>query len=81
MKSPGPWHTAAVTVTGLAEPEQVPSVNVTADVLPALGIAPSIGRWFSQNDDSPGAPKTAISDVRLLEGALRRRPRASSAAA
>ena len=56
----GLWQPAAVTVTGLAEPEQVPSVNVTADLLPALEISPSIGRGFSQKDDSPGAPKTTI---------------------
>jgi putative ABC transport system permease protein len=56
----GLWQLDAVTVTGLAEPEQVPSVNVTADLLPALGISPSIGRRFSQKDDSPGAPQTAI---------------------
>jgi putative ABC transport system permease protein len=56
----GLWQTDAVTVTGLAEPEQVPSINVTSEVLPALGIPPSIGRWFSPKDNSPGAPKTVV---------------------
>jgi putative ABC transport system permease protein len=56
----GLWQLDTVTVTGLAEPEQVPSVNVTTEVLPALDISPTIGRGFSQKDDSPGAPKTAI---------------------
>jgi putative ABC transport system permease protein len=65
----GLWQSNASSITGLAEPEQVPSINVTVDVLPALGISPSIGRWFSPKDDSPGAPETAI----LMNGYWRAR--------
>jgi putative ABC transport system permease protein len=60
FESTGVWHNGTFTVTGLAEPEQVLAIEATADVLPTLGVAPFIGRWFSPADDSPGAPSTAI---------------------
>jgi predicted permease len=56
----GIWHTGTSTVTGLAEPEQVSDIEATAEVLPALGVTPSLGRWFSQAEDTPGAPQTAV---------------------
>jgi predicted permease len=48
------------TVTGLGDPEQLVTVRATHGVLPALGIQPHIGRWFSREDDSPGTPDTVI---------------------
>lgn len=56
----GVWTSGAATVTGLGEPEQLLAVTVTQGVLPTLGIQPYIGRWFSSNDDSPGASKTVV---------------------
>jgi predicted permease len=47
-------------VTGLHEPENALSLNVTAQILPILGLQPKLGRWFSERDDTPGAPPTAI---------------------
>ena len=47
-------------VTGIGEPEQVPIVAVTQGVLPALGVQPALGRWFTQADDTPAAPDTVI---------------------
>ena len=35
-------------------------MKVTHEVLPALGVQPDLGRWFSQSDDSPGTPETVI---------------------
>ncbi len=49
-----------VTITGLAEPEQVDSLLVTAGLLPTLGVQPFIGRTFSASDDTPGTPETLI---------------------
>ena len=48
------------TVTGLAEPETAQCLNVTAQVLPILGVQPALGRWFSENDDAPGSSPTAV---------------------
>ena len=63
----GLWTTNGFTVTGLAEPERILAAAVTADVLPVLGISPSIGRWFSDKEDLPGAPETAA--THLLDSA------------
>ncbi len=56
----GMWRSDSVTVTGLAEPEEVESLTVTDGVLPLLGIPPLGGRWFSRHDDAPGSPATAM---------------------
>ena len=55
----GMWTTNSMSITGLAEPEQVPGLAVTVGVLPILGVRPFLGRPFSAQDDSPGAPLTA----------------------
>ncbi len=56
----GIWTPDSLSITGLAEPEQVSAVDVSFGVLPALGVQPALGRWFSQKDDSPDAPRTAV---------------------
>lgn len=50
----------SVSVTGIAQPEQVRAQRVTDGLLPVLGAAPTIGRGFTRQDDLPGNPKTAI---------------------
>jgi len=50
----------SVTVTGLAEPEEAQCLNVTAEILPMLGVQPALGRWFSQRDDAPGSPLAMV---------------------
>src|SRR6266700_3319240 len=50
----------SVSVTGVAEPEQVPALRVTDGTLPLLGIPPMLGRTFTKQDDSPGAPETVM---------------------
>src|SRR5215469_8321480 len=56
----GLWTNDRVSVTGLDAPEQVPALTVTVETLPALGVQPALGRWFSDKDDVPGAPETTI---------------------
>ena len=56
----GIWTNDRVSITGLDAPEQVPAVTVTVDTLPALGIPPALGRWFSEKDDAPGGTRTVI---------------------
>ena len=50
----------SVSVTGIAEPEQVRALRVTDGTLPLLGIPPLLGRSFTKQDDSPGAPETVM---------------------
>jgi len=50
----------SVSVTGIAEPEQVSSLLVTDGTLPLLGVQPMLGRAFAKEDDSPGTPETVM---------------------
>ena len=54
------WDASPVTVTGRGEPESVPSVELTHEVLPMLGAVPVAGRTFRDSDDVPGAAPTAM---------------------
>lgn len=56
----GIWARWRVSVTGLAEPEQVDAVAVTDGIFPLLRVQPSLGRGFTVEDDSPSAPGTVI---------------------
>jgi predicted permease len=54
------WQTDTVSVTGLAEPEEVRCIMVTDGLLPMLGVSPALGRLFSKQDDSPAGADTVI---------------------
>src|SRR5271167_1247236 len=56
----GMWSRDSVSVTGIGEPEQVQSLQVTEGTLPLLGVHPILGREFSQQDDSPKTPETML---------------------
>ena len=70
----GLWNTGTVSVTGLAEPEEVPALFVTDGVLPMLGAQPMLGRLFTKTDDTPGSARDGDPDGRLLAIEVRRRP-------
>src|SRR5262249_36733792 len=56
----GIWQGDSTSVTGIAEPEQVPGVDVTVSILPMLGAQPVAGRLFTEADDAPGTTETVI---------------------
>jgi predicted permease len=56
----GAYQYDSVSVTGIAEPEQVAALRVTDGTLPLLGITPALGRTFSRQDDSASGPLTAV---------------------
>src|SRR5262249_10494187 len=56
----GLWTSGSVSVTGLAQPEEVRQLTVTDGVLPILGVQPMAGRLFTKADDTANAPLTAI---------------------
>lgn len=56
----GMYQNDTASVTGLAQPEEIPVVDVTQGVLPTLGVTPALGRLFSPEDDSPGSAPTVI---------------------
>src|SRR6266853_5375074 len=56
----GMYQGDSVSVTGVGEPEQVASLNVTEATLPLLGVQPIVGRLFRHDDDVAGAPQTVV---------------------
>ena len=56
----GLWGTGTVSITGRAEPEEVPALFATDGILPMLGAQPMLGRLFSKADDMPGTPETVV---------------------
>jgi predicted permease len=56
----GMYRGDSVSITGVAEPEQVPALQVSDGTLTILGVQPIGGRGFSKEDDTPGAPDTAM---------------------
>jgi len=56
----GVWNSGTAAVTEIGDPEQVRTLVVTREILPALEVQPSLGRWFSKEDDTPGTPETVI---------------------
>jgi predicted permease len=56
----GMWDNEQASVTRLAEPERVESMNVTDGTLALLRVKPKLGRIFTPEDDAPGTPLTVI---------------------
>ena len=56
----GLYNNRSASVTGLAQPEQVQTIEVTDGTLPILGVPPLLGRWFDRKDDQPGSAKTVM---------------------
>ena len=56
----GVYQGDAFSVTGTAQPEHIPGLDVTDGLLPLLGVQPALGRIFTRQDDQPNAPKTVL---------------------
>ena len=54
------WNTGTVSVTGVAQPEEVRALFTTDGLLPILGAQPMLGRVFSRADDAPGGAETVV---------------------
>jgi putative ABC transport system permease protein len=54
-----PW-TGAYTLTGAGEPQRLVGGATTAGFLSVLGVQPARGRFFSAEEDKPGAPRVAL---------------------
>ncbi|MGD8288683.1 MAG: ABC transporter permease, partial [Gemmatimonadota bacterium] len=61
VEAAGIWHTAAVTLTGRRDPEQLSGAAVSQDMFSTvLTTEPVLGRGFTAEDDRPGAPGTLL---------------------
>ena len=54
------WDGGTSSVTGIAEPEEVPVLSITNRLLPILDVRPQLGRSFTASDDDPQRPRTAM---------------------
>src|SRR5204862_272634 len=52
-----------------ATPERIQASDVTASLLPTLGVSPLVGRNFTEVEDQPRGPRVVI----ISEGIWRRR--------
>jgi predicted permease len=60
FQSMGIWTPSNTSVTGVGEPEQVPSEVISDGVLQTLDVPPAVGRWFTQADQDPHGAKTVM---------------------
>ena len=60
FQSLGVWDAGTLSVTGLAEPEQVRTVEVSDGVLQALEVPPAVGRWLSEAEQVPRGPQRVM---------------------
>ncbi len=56
----GAWDPTEVSITGRGNPERVEGLRVSASTLPLLRVHPILGRVFSAEDDTPGAPPRVL---------------------
>ena len=56
----GMWQQNTASVTGVGQPEEVPSLAVTNRFLPVLGVQPALGRGFTSSDDDPKSERAVI---------------------
>ena len=60
FQSIGSYRSSSATLTGGQDPERVLSAQLTASMLPTLGMHPAIGRNFTEEEDRPGGPNVVI---------------------
>jgi len=56
------WENLRFNLAGEQEPEQVFGMRVSAGLFPMLGLAPQLGRTFTEQEETPGHALVVISD-------------------
>lgn len=59
--SMGGYKYASYALSGIGDAAQINGERLTAGVFPTLGVAPSMGRWFTQQEDDGRAQVAVIS--------------------
>jgi hypothetical protein len=55
----GGYQPAGYELSGIGEPAQVDAARMSGGVFPALGVAPLMGRFFTQQEDDQHEPSSA----------------------
>src|SRR5262245_35195513 len=56
----GSQSAGGFVMTGSGDPIRVPTALTTASLAQVFGVAPQLGRWYSEDEDRPGGPKVAV---------------------
>ena len=51
---------ASFVMTGKGQPQQVLGAATTASLEDVFGVQPSLGRWYTAQEDQPGGPKVVV---------------------
>lgn len=70
----GAFRGQSFNYVGPADTERITGALFSADMFPALGIAPKAGRWFRADEDKPGAERVALVSERFWQTSLGARP-------
>jgi predicted permease len=54
------YSAGGFNMTGAGEPERIQGLSATADLFPALGVAPLKGRAFTEEEDRPGSDGVVV---------------------
>ncbi|WP_415907358.1 ABC transporter permease [Oleiharenicola sp. Vm1] len=66
----GAFRGQSFNYVGASETERIGGAVFSADMFPALGVAPKLGRWFSADEDKPGAERVAVISERFWQTSL-----------
>src|SRR3954451_8583285 len=58
---------ASVSLTGAGDPAQLRGARVTPSLFPAMNVQPALGRWFTEQDATPGHERVVILEHGLWE--------------
>src|SRR6185295_6316986 len=51
---------ATFVLTGNGDPSRVVAASTTASLVDVFGVAPMLGRWYTEQEDRPGGPKVVV---------------------
>jgi putative ABC transport system permease protein len=66
----GAFHYGSFTLTGVGDPQRVTALYATAGYWKALYIPPAAGRYFTRDEDTPGAPHVVVLSHALWQSAF-----------
>ncbi|HEY2509553.1 MAG TPA: ABC transporter permease [Polyangiaceae bacterium] len=70
FESVGAWTTDSFNLTGSDQPLAVTTADASSTLLPTLGVAPLLGRYFDASEDTPGDPRAIVIGYGLWQRAF-----------